>query len=128
MISNQTESFEGCPVRLTLHILGGKWKLLILSFLLEEKKRYGQLRRSIPEISEKVLIHELRKLEENGLVERQVYHQVPPVVEYSLSGYGQSVKPVLESLLRWGENHAVRAKDAAAPLPLTKVTFHPVSV
>ena len=91
-----------CPVRTTLNLLGGKWKLLILASLLDGARRYGELRRLMPEITEKMLIQELRELEADGLVARTVHQQVPPKVEYALVGPGELVRPVLHALLGWG--------------------------
>jgi DNA-binding HxlR family transcriptional regulator len=94
-----------CPVRTTLNLLGGKWKLLILASLLDGARRYGELRRLMPEITEKMLIQELRELEADGLVLRTVHQQVPPKVEYALVGPGEQVRPVLQALLGWGRDY-----------------------
>ena len=91
-----------CPVRTTLNVLGGKWKLLILSYLLDEPRRYGELRRLMPEITEKMLIQELRELESDGIVVRTVHQTVPPRVDYSLTEQGQRVRPFFAELLGWG--------------------------
>jgi DNA-binding HxlR family transcriptional regulator len=97
-----------CPVRTTLNVLGGKWKLLILSCLLEEPRRYGELRRLIPEITEKMLIQELRELETDGIVARTVHQTVPPRVDYSLTEQGESVRPFFAELLGWGKRYLSR--------------------
>jgi DNA-binding HxlR family transcriptional regulator len=94
-----------CPVRTGLNVLGGKWKLLILSYLLDQTRRYGELRRLMPDITEKMLIQELRALEADGLVQRTVYQQVPPHVDYSLTEQGQRVRPVFLELLSWGVDY-----------------------
>jgi DNA-binding HxlR family transcriptional regulator len=86
-------------------VLGGKWKLLIVAELFKCKKRYSELKRSIPEISEKMLISSLQELEYHNIVIRTVVEAIPPQVEYSLSEYGQSVRPLLETLFDWGEGH-----------------------
>lgn len=99
-----------CPVRTTLHVLGGKWKLLILSCLLEEPRRYGELRRLIPEITEKMLIQQLRELEEHGIVSRTVQQQVPPRVDYALTEQGRLAQPVFEALLGWGVGYLQHAE------------------
>ena len=91
-----------CPGRPTLNVLGGKWKLLILSYLLDEPRRYGELRRLMPEITEKMLIQELRDLETDGIVARIVHQTVPPRVDYRLAEQGQRVRPVFAELLGWG--------------------------
>ncbi|MBC8082297.1 MAG: helix-turn-helix transcriptional regulator [Hymenobacter sp.] len=97
-----------CPVRTTLNVLGGKWKLLILSYLLQDTRRYGELRRLLPEITEKMLIQELRELEQDGIVRRTVYQQVPPKVEYTLTGHGRRVNPLLDAFLTWGHDYLRR--------------------
>ena len=94
-----------CPVRTTLNLIGGKWKLLILASLLDGERRYGELRRLMPEITEKMLIQELRELEADGLVARTVHQQVPPRVEYALVGSGEQLRPVLHALLGWSTDY-----------------------
>ena len=98
-----------CPVRTSLNVLGGKWKLLILSYLLDEPRRYGELRRLMPEITEKMLIQELRDLETDGIVARTVHQVVPPRVDYSLTEQGQRARPVFAELLGWGVQYLGRA-------------------
>ena len=99
-----------CPVRTALNVLGGKWKLLILSYLLEESRRYGELRRLMPEITEKMLIQELRDLEADGIVARTVHQTVPSrVVAARLTEQGQRVRPVFAELLGWGVQYLGRA-------------------
>ena len=102
-----------CPVRTTLNLLGGKWKLLLLYSLLDGPRRYGELRRQIPEITEKMLVQELRALEADGLVARTVYHQVPPKVEYALVGPGERVRPVLQALLGWSTDYLMQQTAAS---------------
>ena len=92
-----------CPVETTLSLIGDKWKVLILRDLLTGTKRFGELKKSIGTISQKVLTAQLRDMEENGLVHRQVYAEVPPRVEYSLTPLGQSLKPILDAMYSWGE-------------------------
>ena len=104
-----------CPVRTTLNVLGGKWKLLILSYLLDEARRYGELRRLMPEITEKMLIQELRELETEGIVARTVHQTVPPRVDYSLTEQGQRVQPLFAELLGWGMQYLGR--PGGCPLP-----------
>jgi len=104
----QAERSIACPVRTTLNVLGGKWKLLILSYLLDEPRRYGELRRLMPEITEKMLIQELRELELDGIVARTVHQTVPPRVDYSLTAQGQRVRPVFAELLGWGLQYLSR--------------------
>lgn len=92
-------------VQTTLKILGGKWKILILWHLKDEAKRFSELKRQMPEISEKILIQQLRELEKDGIVHRQVYSEIPPKVEYSFTDYGRSLEPVLKALCAWGQKH-----------------------
>ena len=92
-------------VQTTLKVLGGKWKILILWHLKEEVRRFSELKRLMPEISEKMLIQQLRELEKDGLVGRVVYSEVPPKVEYSFTDYGRSLIPALTALCDWGEEH-----------------------
>ena len=94
-----------CPVETTLMLIGDKWKVLILRDLLTGTKRFGELKKSIGGISQKVLTAQLRDMEESGLVNRKVYAEVPPRVEYSLTELGQSLKPILDSMWNWGEGY-----------------------
>lgn len=92
-----------CPVETTLTLIGDKWKVLILRDLMPGTKRFGELKKSIGTVSQKVLTAQLRAMEESGLVHREVYAEVPPRVEYSLTELGKSLKPILDSLRAWGE-------------------------
>lgn len=94
-----------CPVETTLTLIGDKWKVLILRDLLPGKKRFGELRKSVGNVSQKVLTAQLRAMEDSGLVSRKVYAEVPPRVEYSLTELGQSLKPILDAMQIWGENY-----------------------
>ena len=101
----QTEKKElpACPVETTLMLIGDKWKVLILRDLLPGTKRFGELKKSIGTVSQKVLTAQLRDMERNGLVNRKVYPEVPPRVEYSLTELDQSLKPILDAMWNWGE-------------------------
>ena len=92
-----------CPVETTLMLIGDKWKVLILRDLLPGTKRFGELKKSIGNVSQKVLTSQLRDMESNGLVNRKVYPEVPPRVEYSLTELGRSLKPILDAMWDWGE-------------------------
>ncbi|PZV11700.1 MAG: MarR family transcriptional regulator [Leptolyngbya sp.] len=92
-------------VQTTLKVLGGKWKLLILWHLKDGAKRFSELKRLIPEISEKMLIQQLRELEKDTIVSRTVQSAVPLRVEYSFTAYGKSIIPVLQPLCDWGQEH-----------------------
>mgnify|MGYP002574264903 CR=1 FL=1 len=99
-----------CPVEITLQLIGDKWKVLILRDLMPGTKRFGELKKSIGHVTQKVLTAQLRQMEESGLVIRTVYAEVPPRVEYTLTELGYSLKPVLDALWDWGE--AYKAKNA----------------
>lgn len=94
-----------CPVETTLEVIGGRWKVLILRELFPEIKRFGQLHRALNGITQKMLTQQLRELEEDGIIHREVYLQVPPKVEYSLTTLGESLKPILDSMHDWGVRH-----------------------
>jgi DNA-binding HxlR family transcriptional regulator len=93
---------EGCPVEAAIDIIGGKWKSLIIYHLLERHHRFGELQRLIPSISQRMLTAQLRQLEEDGIVHRKVYRQVPPKVEYSLTETGESLRPIITQMRDWG--------------------------
>jgi DNA-binding HxlR family transcriptional regulator len=98
-----------CPVEVTVDLIGGKWKPVILARLKEGVRRYGELHRLMPSTSEKMLVQQLRELESDGLVRRTVFETVPPQVEYELTEEGWSLAPVLTALYEWGENRCARA-------------------
>ena len=94
-----------CPVEATISVLNGKWKLLIIRELLSGPKRFSQLQRAIPGVTQKMLTKQLRELERDGLISRKVYPQVPPKVEYSLTDLGEKLKDVLDAMHSWGEEY-----------------------
>ena len=107
----------GCTVEATLNLIGGKWKGVILYRLLTEQLlRFNELRRLLPNITQRMLTNQLRELEGDGLIARKVYPEVPPKVEYRLTAYGQTLKPVIQALKKWGDAHvevsAQKAKTA----------------
>lgn len=104
-IQKTVKELPACPVETTLTLIGDKWKVLILRDLLTGTKRFGELKKSIGNVSQKVLTAQLRNMEENGLVNRKVYAEVPPRVEYSLTKLGQSLKPILDAMWNWGEDY-----------------------
>jgi DNA-binding HxlR family transcriptional regulator len=104
-----TNGSHKCPVAITLDIIGGKWKPLILYYLLQGEKRFNELKRLLPDISQRMLTLQLRELENNGIVNRVVYAEIPPRVEYSLTEAGKSLEPVLLTMLNWGNNFVEKA-------------------
>ena len=101
----QIKELPACPVETTLMLIGDKWKVLILRDLMPGTKRFGELKKSIGNVSQKVLTAQLRDMEENGLVSRTAYAEVPPRVEYSLTELGRSLKPILDTMQDWGEGY-----------------------
>ncbi len=98
-------SREFCPVTTTLSVIDGKWKVLILWNLKGKTRRFGELKRLIAGVTQKMLTQQLRELETDGLISRKVYAEVPPRVEYSLTKYGESMMPILEAMCKWGIEH-----------------------
>ena len=94
-----------CPVETTLELIGDKWKVLILRDLVGGTKRFGELKKSIGSVSQKVLTSQLRDMEDKGLVSRKVYVEVPPRVEYTLTETGYSLKPILDAMANWGAEY-----------------------
>lgn len=99
------KDLPACPVETALLLIGGKWKVLVLRDLINGTKRFGELKNSIGSISQKVLTQQLRSMEEDGLINRKVYAEVPPKVEYSLTEEGFSLKPILDSMMKWGKEY-----------------------
>ena len=97
-----------CPVETTLMLIGDKWKVLILRDLMDGTKRFGELKKSIGTVSQKVLTAQLRDMEEKGLLTRKVYAEVPPRVEYTLTETGYSLKPVLDAMRVWGADYKAK--------------------
>lgn len=104
-IKELEEDIEKCPVETALDVLAGKWKILILWYLRRDTLRFSELQKMLPRTTEKMLIQKLRELEKDNIVHREVYPVVPPKVEYSLTPYGESLKPILKQLYLWGEVH-----------------------
>ena len=100
------EELPECPVATTVQLIGNKWKLLILrNLILNDSQRFTDFTKSIPAISKKVLTDNLRALEEDGLVSREVFAEVPPRVEYSLTALGKTLKPILDAMMDWGTDY-----------------------
>lgn len=94
-----------CPVTTTLSVIGGKWKPIILWIVKDGRRRFGEIKRLIPAITQKMLTQQLRELEQDGIIHREVHPVVPPKVEYSLTDYGHTLIPVLQAMAAWGEIH-----------------------
>lgn len=102
-----------CPVEVTLHLIGDKWKVLILRELMPGKKRFGELQKSISHVSQRMLTQQLKAMERDGLVNRVAYAEIPPRVEYSLTELGESLKPILDSMSIWGESYKKQIEETA---------------
>ncbi len=103
-LKTQACSF-GCPVEATLDVIGGKWKGVIVFHLLGGTKRFNELRRLMPDVTQRMLTRQLRELETDQIVARVVFPEVPPKVEYSLTAYGKTLMPVLEMMQKWGSKY-----------------------
>lgn len=101
-------TLPACPVETTLTLIGDKWEVLILRDLMAGTKRFGELKKSVGNVSQKVLTAQLRQMETNGLLSRKVYAEVPPRVEYTLTPLGLSLKPILDAMREWGEAYKSR--------------------
>lgn len=99
-----------CPVELTIAIIGGKWKIPIIWHLLERPYRYGELKKLFPKVTQKMLTQQLREMESDGIIHREVYTQIPPKVEYSLTPLGESLRQMLDDLCRWGMSYIDEAR------------------
>ena len=123
MRPKRLDSKSGCAVEVTLSVIGGLWKPVILFHLMHEKKRFMELTRLLPNTTQRMLTLQLRELEADGIVARHVYPQVPPKVEYELTPFGETLAPVLISLREWGESYqAQRASDVAPVKDVSKTT------
>jgi len=103
-----------CPAEFTLAMIGGRWKIPLIFHLLAGAKRFSELSRELTGVSQKMLTQQLREMERNGLVERKVYAQVPPKVEYALTSLGRSLKPVVDAMCQWGELHGAQTASREA--------------
>lgn len=104
------KELPACPVEITMGLIGDKWKVLIIRDLLTGTKRFGELKKSLNGITQKVLTNNLRQMEASGLINRKVYAEVPPRVEYSLTETGWSLKPILDSMVVWGNSYREKQK------------------
>ena len=102
---------QACPVETTLDVIGGKWKGIILYQLLNGTKRFNEFRRLNPGITQFMLTLQLRELERDGIIHREIYKEVPPRVEYSLTDFGRTLEPIIMSMKAWGESYKVRLNE-----------------
>jgi DNA-binding HxlR family transcriptional regulator len=118
MVQNkrQKASLYHCPVEAALEVIGSKWKVVLLFRLQDRVCRFSELRRKIPDISERMLTQQLWELEADGIVRRKVYPEVPPKVEYSLTPYGLTLRPITELMCEWGNKHIKRVKAKMSDL------------
>jgi DNA-binding HxlR family transcriptional regulator len=112
-VCGQTAVPTDCPLTAAMAAFGGKWSMICLYWLSSGTRRFNELRRLMPEISHKVLTETLRGLEQDGLVDRTVYAEVPPKVEYSLSAYGENLRPIIKAVLAWGYAHIEWRRQAS---------------
>ncbi|MGO1650127.1 MAG: winged helix-turn-helix transcriptional regulator [Sphingobacterium sp.] len=103
--SNKQALAEECPEAYAVNIIGGQWSLVICSWLLSGKLRFGELKKKLPNITERMLTLQLRKLEQHKLVKRTVYAEVPPRVDYELTPIGKELEPIISQMTHWGERH-----------------------
>jgi DNA-binding HxlR family transcriptional regulator len=103
-----------CPVTATMELIGGKWKLLILHLIDNDINRFGKMSMMLKDISKQMLTTQLRELENDGLIERKIYAEIPPRVEYFLSDKGKSIMPVIDAMRVWGDEYIIKRRKAAA--------------
>jgi DNA-binding HxlR family transcriptional regulator len=115
MRKQRHEVYALCPVEATLDMIGGKWKGVILFRLMEGTKRFGELRKLLPKVTQRTLTQQLRELEADGLVARKIFAEVPPKVEYSLTDLGRTLKPVLVHLKDWGVKNVIERAERREP-------------
>ncbi|HEX5136342.1 MAG TPA: helix-turn-helix domain-containing protein [Planctomycetota bacterium] len=113
----RTKKTVSCPVEITLAVIGGRWKVLVLQQLFESVLRFNALHRALPGISHRTLTKQLRELERDGVVARRVFQQVPPKVEYSLTALGRTLEPILLAMHAWAVNHGTGRTQKAKPMP-----------
>lgn len=105
MPRQKASSIYGCPVEATVDVIGGKWKSTLIFHLLGGPRRFNELRRRLPGVTQRMLTLQLRELERDGLIHREVYREVPPKVEYSLTEFGQSLEPIIVQMREWGAKY-----------------------
>lgn len=125
MRKQRHDIYTNCPVEAALDIIGGKWKSIILFRVIEGTRRFNELRRLLPNLTQRMLTNQLRELESDGLIARKIYAEIPPKVEYSITAFGQTLEPVLLVLTQWADQHmlprmaaAKSSTDLRAPLKI----------
>ena len=109
------KKLPSCPVQITLSLMDNKWKALIIGeILFEGTQRFNELKKALPNISQKILTQNLRSMEDSGLIRRKVYAEVPPRVEYSLTDLGLSLRPIIDSMMKWGEEYRDKAVNSGS--------------
>lgn len=111
MMKKDEKKLEDCPIRRTFNVIGSKWRLLLIEILRDEKKRYGELKRHIPEISEKVLNEELKALVKDGFLKKKSYPEIPPKVEYSLTEKGEKILPILDAITLFSMEYMANGEE-----------------
>ena len=115
LFAKKYDCAAGCPVEVTLDLIDGKWKAIILYHLLKGTLRFNELKRRLSKITQRMLTRQLRELEEVGLLSRTIFAEVPPRVEYTLTPHGQSLEPVIRALWVWGDAHLARRSQLPTP-------------
>jgi DNA-binding HxlR family transcriptional regulator len=115
----------GCPVEATLDVIGGKWKGVILYKLLKRPRRFSELKRELPIITQRMLTLQLRELEEDGMVHREIYKEIPPKVEYSLTEFGKTLEPILLAMLTWGDQYTTQIVTIKSAQAATSLSLFP---
>jgi|SRR5687768_10260317 DNA-binding HxlR family transcriptional regulator len=109
----KSSNLENCPVTATMQLIGGKWKLLIMYLIVNDINRFGKMGMMLKGISKQMLTSQLRELENDGIVERKIYPEIPPRVEYSLTEKGRSLLPIIEAMKDWGNENIINAQQPA---------------
>lgn len=112
-----SSNVQDCPVTATMSLIGGKWKILILHLINNDINRFGKMGMMLKEISKQMLTTQLRELENDGIIQRKIYPEIPPRVEYFLTMKGQSLLPIIEMMRDWGNEHLLKPKSSAQSLP-----------
>lgn len=121
MAHSRYDCNQGCPVEAALEVIGGKWKGIILYHLLSDTMRFNEIRRLMPDVTQRMLTKQLRELEASNLISRKVYPVVPPKVEYSMTEYGRTLAPVIHALKAWGIQHLEKTSEQ---LPIDQPMVH----